>query len=195
MTLNIRSIIPLFSILLISVVSITIVTSACSVATKNNVITGADILISEKLDLIKGKNLALVINHTSLLSDGKHLADELYKLSDKNNIKIRTILTPEHGLKGNIGTGDEALHSREQGTYKLSQNLQHNFPDNNRNTGIPVRSIYGMDTKPLRKGLKGIGIVIFDMQDIGTRFYTHISVLYNLVEVCAEKGIKIITRS
>jgi len=124
---------------------------------------------NEYLPLLKDKKVALVINQTSLIGKTP-LADSLIKLK----IKISKIFVPEHGLFGNVQAGGDVNNS----TYKK--------------TGIPVVSIYGQKVKPTSDDLKGVEMLIFDIQDVGVRFYTYISTLTYIMEACAENNIPLI---
>lgn len=133
-------------------------------ASQNRILTGAD-QPGIYLPKLKGKNLALVVNQTSQIGD-QHLVD--YLLSKKLNIKI--IFAPEHGFRGEAGAGELIGNSKDG------------------KTGIPIISVYGKNRKPSAEHLSGIDIVIFDIQDVGCRFYTYISTLHNMMEACAENN-------
>jgi uncharacterized protein YbbC (DUF1343 family) len=121
------------------------------------------------LPLIKNKTVAVVANQTSLI--GKtHLVDSLLAL----NIRVTKIFSPEHGFRGIAGAGDlidNAIDTR---------------------TGIPVISLYGSRKKPSPAELEGVEMVIYDIQDVGVRFYTYISTLHYVMEACAELKIPVV---
>jgi uncharacterized protein YbbC (DUF1343 family) len=119
--------------------------------------------IQSYLPFIKGKSVALLVNQTSVINT-THLVDTLKKL--KVNIKV--IFAPEHGFRGNHGAGVNI----KSGVDKQ--------------TGIKVISLYGNHKKPSKQDLKDIQVVIFDIQDVGARFYTYISTLHYVMEACAE---------
>jgi uncharacterized protein YbbC (DUF1343 family) len=125
--------------------------------------------LEEYLPLIRGKELALVVNHTSVVGD-RHLVDTLltYDLEVSNIMKV---FVPEHGLRGNFDAGQHV----ENGTD----------PE----TGLPVVSLYGKHRKPLPEDMEGVELVLFDIQDVGTRFYTYISTLHYVMEACAENSV------
>lgn len=127
------------------------------------------------LPLLELKKVALLINQTSIIPDasGKNhpLVDSLIQL----NIDIRFLMTPEHGLKGLISAGDAIGDSK----YGKAQNLQ-------------VYSLYGKNKKPQREWLDSVDCVVFDVQDVGCRFYTYLSTLYYLLEACGESGTDVI---
>jgi len=135
---------------------------------KSRIITGAEQL-SSLLPAIKGKHIALVVNHTSFI--GKtHLADSLKSLG----INIIRIFGPEHGFRGNAADGELVNDSIDV------------------KTGIPIVSLYGKNKKPTQKQLSDVDIVIFDIQDVGTRFYTYIGTMHYVMETCAEMKKKMI---
>lgn len=139
-----------------------------TVATK--VLTGADILISENLDLLIGKNLGIITNQTGVLNNGTHLVDTLFNI---DGIKIKTLFGSEHGYTGNYSDGvtlKDTIDSRN----------------------IKIFSIYGKTKKPTPGMLKDIDLLIFDIQDIGARFYTFISTMFYCLEAAAENNIPII---
>jgi len=133
--------------------------------------TGADRLISEYSHLLKGKNIGLVTNHTGLLSSGIHLADTLAK---HNDFRLAALFGPEHGIRGDAAAGDDIAAGTDP------------------RTGIPVYSLYGDTNKPTQQMLKGIDLLIFDIQDVGVRFYTYISTLYYVLQAGAESDIPVI---
>lgn len=135
----------------------------------NNIQLGAD-----RIDLIlpelKDKRVALVINQTSILSNGVHLLDTLLA----HNISVTTIFAPEHGFRGNADAGEKIIDGKDT------------------KTGIEVISLYGKNNKPTAEQLKDADIVMFDIQDVGTRFYTYISTMHYVMEACGENGKKCI---
>jgi uncharacterized protein YbbC (DUF1343 family) len=112
---------------------------------------------------LKGKRIALLVNQTSVVN-GTHLVDFLLE----NKVKIVKIFGPEHGFRG---TGDAGEH--------VSNGID-------QKTKLPVISLYGSNKKPTKEQLKDIDIVVFDIQDVGARFYTFISTLQYMMEACAE---------
>jgi uncharacterized protein YbbC (DUF1343 family) len=135
------------------------------------IINGADLLFSENLNLIKGKSVAVVCNHSSLLSNGTHLVDSLLSLKD---VKVIVTFTPEHGFKGDEEAGKNIDYKND--LYKE----------------VPIVSLYGKDKKPSNEILKDVDVLIFDIQDVGARFYTYISTLYFVIEAAGENNIPII---
>lgn len=127
------------------------------------IITGAE-RTDYYLPLLKGKKVGLVINQTSIVGS-KHLVDTL----KSSGISIKRIFAPEHGFRGNHSAGAHV----SSGTDSL--------------TGLPVVSLYGDNKKPKPEQLKDLDLIIFDIQDVGARFYTFISTLHYVMEACAEQ--------
>jgi uncharacterized protein YbbC (DUF1343 family) len=119
------------------------------------------------LPQLQDKRVALVVNQTSV-AFGKHLIDYLILM----NIKVTRIFAPEHGFRGQADAGQD----------------QKDYTD--KATGIPVISLYGAKNKPVPADLKNIDIVVYDIQDVGVRFYTYISTLHLVMESCAENHVK-----
>lgn len=133
--------------------------------------SGADQL-DQYLHLLAGKRIALVANHTSVVGE-RHLVDTLLTRGiDKN--QILKVFAPEHGFRGDHAAGVQI----EDGTDPL--------------TGIPVASLYGSHKKPEPGELAGIDLMLFDLQDVGARFYTYISTLHYVMEACAENDVALI---
>jgi uncharacterized protein YbbC (DUF1343 family) len=131
-------------------------------------LTGAQQLTAY-LPELTGKRVAMVVNHTSLIGT-THLVDTL--LSHKINIK--KIFAPEHGFRGEASNGETLKNEVDQ------------------NTGLPLVSLYGKNKKPTAEQLADIDLVIFDIQDVGTRFFTYISTMHYVMEACAENGKQVI---
>ena len=125
--------------------------------------------MEEIINSIDNKNLAIVGNQTSLVND-IHLVDTL--LSLKQNIV--SVFSPEHGFRGTEDAGAKIDNEYDS------------------KTGLPIISLYGKNKKPTREQLKGIDIIIFDIQDVGARFYTYISTLHYVMEAAGENNIKVI---
>jgi uncharacterized protein YbbC (DUF1343 family) len=130
-----------------------------------SVATGAD-QTALYLPLLKGKRVGLVANHTSVIGN-THLADTLLKLG----VNIIKIYSPEHGFRGNADAGAEIDNTID------------------RKTGLPIVSLYGEKMKPTPAELLGIEILIYDIQDVGVRFYTYISTMHYVMEASAENNI------
>lgn len=135
------------------------------------IIYGADLLFSENQNLISGKKVGVVCNHTALLSNGKPLVDALL---EQKNVIVSAIFTPEHGFKGVEEAGEKI-------DYK-----------NNLYKEIPIISLYGKDRKPSKDNLTDVDLLIFDIQDVGARFYTYIATMYYVLESAGENNIPVI---
>jgi uncharacterized protein YbbC (DUF1343 family) len=144
---------------------------ALAFSQQSRVKIGAEILIEKHLDLIKGKKIGIVTNHTGILPDGRHIVDVLNEIE---GVKIVALFGPEHGIRGGVPDGKSISHGVDA------------------KTGIPVFSLYGEVKKPTEEMLKDIDVLIFDIQDVGARFYTYISTMSYCMEACAEMGKKFI---
>ena len=136
-------------------------------STKSICQTSAVNQISEYIDIISKKKIAVVVNQSSLI-DGTHIVDSLLSL----NIDIKYIFTPEHGLNGDYDAGEEV----ENSLYK----------------NIPVISLYGNKKHIEDSFFEFFDIVLFDLQDVGVRFYTYISTLHYVMESCAKNKIQLV---
>ncbi len=133
-----------------------------STAEKQKILAGAD-RINVYLPLIKGKSVGIFANQTSIVGH-THLVDTLLKLG----IDIKVIFGPEHGFRGTADAGEKV------GNYIDEK------------TGIPVVSLYGSKRYPSAEDLKNVDIMIFDLQDVGTRFYTYINSMQDFLETALE---------
>ncbi|MCU7494589.1 MAG: DUF1343 domain-containing protein [Ignavibacteria bacterium] len=145
--------------------------SAQKKSTERKTVPGADVLLSRQMDLIKGKRLGIVTNHSALLSDGTHLVDTLFHRKD---VKISALFGPEHGIRGDAPDGATISHGKDD------------------KTGIEVYSLYGKVNKPTKEMLKDVDVLVYDIQDVGARFYTFISTLFYTVQAAAENNIPVI---
>ncbi|CAM1353577.1 exo-beta-N-acetylmuramidase NamZ domain-containing protein [Tenacibaculum insulae] len=139
------------------------------------------------LSKLRGKNVAIVANQTSVLNVLQraevapnimgsklvqhHLVDYLHNYG---SITVKKVFAPEHGFRGKADAGETIIDGIDK------------------KTNLPIVSLYGKNKKPSKKQLKGIDVVIFDIQDVGARFYTYISSLHYVMEACAEANIPVI---
>lgn len=123
---------------------------------------GAD-KMEQLLPMLKDKQISLVVNHTSRVN-GVHLLDTLYNCG----VHIVQIFAPEHGFRGDADAGETVRNGKDTRTH------------------VPILSLYGTQKKPQPAQLSRTEIVIFDMQDVGARFYTYISTLFYVMQACAE---------
>lgn len=121
------------------------------------------------LPLLDGKRVGVVGNHTSMV-DEVHLVDLLIA----NRITVAAVYAPEHGFRGDAGAGETIRDGRDA------------------KTGLPIFSLYGSTKKPTPKMLEGIDLLVFDMQDVGARFYTYLSTLHYVMEAAAEQKIPVV---
>jgi uncharacterized protein YbbC (DUF1343 family) len=121
------------------------------------------------LDSLKGKQIAVVGNQTSVIRT-THLVDTLLSLG----LNVKKVFSPEHGFRGDADAGEKVHSTVDQ------------------KTGLPIISLYGMNKKPMPYQLSDIDVVIFDIQDVGVRFYTYISTLHYVMEACAENKKKLV---
>lgn len=142
-----------------------------SYSQEKNLLTGADILIKDYLDLLKGKRIGLVTNHTAILKNGTHLVDTLSSIKDMN---LTALFGPEHGIRGIAEAGKEIKN------------------DVDLKTGIPVYSLYGKNKKPVKEILQDVDLILYDIQDVGVRFYTYISTMFYVLQAAAENKIPVI---
>ncbi len=125
------------------------------------------------LPLLQGKNVGVVANATSVIFNDNahtHLVDSLLSLG----VGVRKIFTPEHGFRGTADAGEAVEDGRDT------------------RTGLPIVSLYGKNKKPSQAQLAGLDIVVFDIQDVGVRFYTYIATLQLVMEACAEVQLPIV---
>jgi uncharacterized protein YbbC (DUF1343 family) len=149
----------------------TCVNLSCQPSDNNtHVYFGDELLLKENIELLKDKRVGVVTNHSAVLPNNVHLVDTLLSLG----INITALFSPEHGIRGEISDGSEISSSTED------------------KTGIPIFSLYGDVKKPTKEMLKNIDIILFDIQDIGARFYTYISTLYYLLQSAAENNLPVI---
>ncbi|AUP78287.1 exo-beta-N-acetylmuramidase NamZ family protein [Flavivirga eckloniae] len=173
-----------------------IVMISCAYKTKNEIITKNEPHYSIKnvekdssiavganqtenyLPLLEKKRVGIVANQTSVIfkksltgkNDFTHLVDSLLAL----NIDIKKVFSPEHGFRGRVDAGELVKDGIDT------------------KTNLPLISLYGKNKKPTKAQLEGLDVVIFDIQDVGVRFYTYISTLHYIMEACAEQNIPVL---
>ncbi len=133
----------------------------------DELVTGAQNL-KAYLPSLQNRRVAVVVNPSSVVGDA-HLVDLLL---DKG-VKVKTIFAPEHGFRGDADAGEHIKDGYD------------------RKSGLPVISLYGSHKKPAHKDLDGIEIILFDIQDVGVRFYTYLSTLHYVMEAAAENNITV----
>lgn len=140
--------------------------AAVTACAQNRVRTGADVLAGSSFDHLAGKTVGLIVNHTALV-DGEHLINLMHAAS---NVTVGAIFGPEHGLRGTAEDGEAVA----DGVDRL--------------TGAPVFSLYGSTRQPTPAMLEGLDVLVFDIQDVGARFYTYTSTMGLAMQAAAQAG-------
>lgn len=135
-----------------------------------SVLTGLDVLELNRFDILQNKSVGLISNHTSINRFDRHLTDLIIA---NRKIHVPVIFTPEHGFKGNLGAGEIV---KDQQKYLKAK----------------VVSLYGKNKKPKKVDLNGLDILVFDLQDVGARYYTYSSTLTLVMKAAAENSIPMI---
>lgn len=133
--------------------------------------SGLDVLVESNFNAISGKRVAVITNQTGIDSRGDHIADLIQRAP---GVELVRLFSPEHGIRGT-----------EEGGLQISDGID-------AGTGVAVQSLYGDVRKPTSDMLEGIDALIFDIQDVGTRFYTYISTMSLAMEAAAEAGVEFI---
>ncbi len=147
---------------------IAIASGSCA---RERVKTGDEVLVDKYLNMIKGKTVGIITNQSGRLQNGKSIIDVLAK---EPGIKVVALFSPEHGIRGKASAGEGVSGSID------------------RKTGLPIYSLYGKTKKPTARMLKGIDVLLYDIQDVGTRFYTYISTLDYCLQAAAAQHIEFI---
>lgn len=130
---------------------------------------------ADRIDLVvpqlQGKRVGLIVNHTSLVGENQvHLLDNLLAVG----VDVRRIFAPEHGFRGNADAGESVADGRDL------------------KSGLPLVSLYGSNKRPTQQQLADLDVVVFDIQDVGARFYTYISTLYYAMQACAQYSVPMV---
>lgn len=163
----------LMSRLISTLFSITLILTLFSCDTEETiehktVRTGAELLVENYLDELEGKRVGLVMNPTSRIGE-THMLDTLMA----RDVNIQALYAPEHGFRGEAGAGEIIEDGIDQ------------------ETGLPVFSLYGSTRKPTAEMLNDVDLLLFDMQDVGARFYTYIATLGLVMEATSESDIPV----
>ena len=132
---------------------------------------GVEVLLAQRLDLLRGKRIALVTNATGVDSQ---LRSDIDLLASHPDIELVALFGPEHGVRGDVQAGDKVASSRDPAT------------------GLPVHSLYGEHREPTASMLAGIDVIVFDIQDVGTRFYTYPYTLAGVMRAAKRAGIAVV---
>lgn len=151
-------------------ICIALFAGACSsiLPRQPQVTVGAKVLLDHHLDELSGKDVGLVMNPTARV-DGTHMLDTLLA----RNINVTALFAPEHGFRGDAGAGETIENGIDQ------------------STGLPVFSLYGDTRTPTEEMLENVDILLFDIQDVGARFYTYNATLGNIIEAAAGQGVPV----
>ena len=136
---------------------------------KTTIIVGSE-MFDEYLPTIKEKRVAIIGNQTSMVGP-IHLVDTLLSLG----VNVKKVFAPEHGFRGNADAGEKVADGKDS------------------KTGLPILSLYGRkNRKPSVENLLDVDVVIFDIQDVGARFYTYLSTLLLVMEAAAESDVEVL---
>ena len=155
--------------LIISSISLNINAQELKLLDAKDAVSGAS-RIEMYLPMLKNKTVGVIGNQTSIMDNGTHLIDTLLSCG----VNVVKIFTPEHGFRGTADEGASIASGVDE------------------KTGIPIVSLYGKNKKPTSEQLQGIDILVFDLQDVGCRFYTYISTMTYVMEAAAENNIPVI---
>jgi len=174
MLINKKIVLSILSIILFWGCSHSLINNSINTVSLNNkttvVQTGLDVLLDKHLDKLFGKNIALVTNHSGLNKDGE---SNVSLFLSNDNIRLIKIFTPEHGFTGNLPAGEKVEYDSSFSNLPM------------------VLSLYGNTRKPTVEMLDNIDIIIYDIQDVGARFYTYVSTLGLVMEAAAEQNIPV----
>jgi uncharacterized protein YbbC (DUF1343 family) len=135
------------------------------------VVTGLEVLVEEDFQPLQGKRVGLVTNPSGVDRNFRSTIDILFQAPQVNLVAL---YGPEHGVRGDVYAGDHVAHSTDA------------------RTGLPVYSLYGATREPTPEMLKGVDVMVYDIQDVGTRCYTFISTLGLVMRACAKAGIEVV---
>ncbi|MGH7574279.1 MAG: exo-beta-N-acetylmuramidase NamZ family protein [Longimicrobiales bacterium] len=132
---------------------------------------GVEVFVENPPEIVRGKRVGLITNHSGRTIDGKSTIDALYEHAD---LRLVALFAPEHGIRGTADAGDRIESGRDE------------------KTGLPVHSLYGDTQKPTPEMLRDVDVLVYDIQDVGVRQYTYESTLALAMEAAAEAGIPVI---
>lgn len=132
------------------------------------VLPGVDVLLSDSIHLVRGRRAGLITNHTGIDALGRPSID---RLMDARKVELVSLFSPEHGIRGTERGGDAVESGRDAAT------------------GLPIHSLYGETRAPTPEMLEGLDVVLFDIQDVGARYYTYVSTMAMAMAAAGEAGI------
>lgn len=153
---------------LIGVVIFCVLAATVPAIGMQRVLTGLEVFERNGFPGLDGKRVALVTNHTAVTADGRHIIDIFY---GRGIFDLVALFSPEHGIRGTEDTFVDSTKDEK--------------------TGLPIHSLYGKIKKPTPEMLEGVDVLVFDIQDIGARFYTYITTMAHAMEAAAENGLSI----
>ncbi len=132
---------------------------------------GLDVFLTDSVHLVRGMRVGLITNHTGVDREGVHGIDRLVAAPEVNLVAL---FSPEHGIRGEAEGGVEISSTQDPAS------------------GLPIHSLYGATVKPTPEMLEGVDILLFDIQDVGARFYTYVSTMAKAMEAAGEAGIPLV---
>lgn len=147
-----------------------LVVMGCSPTPSPTVRTGADVLAENEFEALAGERVGLIVNHTARV-DTAHLIDRLHQSSA---VELGALFGPEHGLRGTAGAGEAVSDGRDS------------------RTGVPVYSLYDDTRRPTSSELEGLDALVFDVQDVGARFYTYITTMGRAMQAAADADVRFV---
>ncbi len=129
---------------------------------------GVEILLEDSVGLVAGRRAGLITNHTGVDREGRSSID---RLAEHDSVRLVALYAPEHGIRGEAGAGEAVAGGRDP------------------KTGVPIHSLYGDTRRPTPESLEGVEVLLFDVQDVGARYYTYVSTMALAMEAAAEQGI------
>jgi uncharacterized protein YbbC (DUF1343 family) len=132
--------------------------------------TGLEVLLSERLGILESRRVGVVTNHSAITSGFTHIVDALLS----KGVKVSALFGPEHGVRGEVADGEEITSGTDS------------------RTGLPAYSLYGAVKKPTSEMMDKVDMLLFDIQDVGSRFYTYLYTMAYCLEACVEYGKPII---
>lgn len=132
---------------------------------------GIEVLLGERLELLRGKRVGLVTNATGV---DRELRSDVDRFAERKDFTLVALFGPEHGVRGDVQAGDHVASARDAAT------------------GLPVHSLYGEHREPTPAMLDGIDVLVFDIQDVGTRFYTYPYTLAGVMRAAKRAGVPVV---
>lgn len=148
-------------------IAVALLAGCASETSRDGVWPGARVLVEREFDVLSGQRVGLIVNHTARV-DTTHLVDRIARAP---NVEVGAIFAPEHGFRGTAAAGEPVDDNRD------------------RRTGAPIYSLYGDTRRPTPNMMEGLDALVFDVQDVGARFYTYITTMGLAMQSAAEAGL------